>query len=678
MSLEQARIFGQPLTPTGDPNPHGELYLYETRKAGHMLTRKTERFTTDEEGNLLDSDGQPGIKVPVGSSILVYANAPGFNTCEDGQPCSADPSNAVWFDIPDDIDKANFEDLATVPAVPSTGLTVQDNGVALPGLYGTFNIIGASVSYAAGVVTLDFSGGVVGSAAWGSITGTLSNQTDLQNALNAKQAAFTAQSANRVYAGPTTGSAAAPSFRALVAADIPDLGGSYALAGHTHAYSDLTGIPSSFAPSAHAASHAAAGSDPVTLAQSQITGLVSALAGKQATLGYTAENTANKDQVNGYAGLDSSGKLNPSQLPAIAISSFLGSVASQAAMLALTGQEGDWAIRTDSSTTWIIIGADPTQLSNWKQMATPTDTVTSVFGRTGAVTAQNNDYTAAQVGLGNVANALQLVAANNLSDLTSAATARGNLGLVIGTNVQAYSARLGEVASIGSALQQIRVNAGGTGLEYFTATGGGATTALDNLASVAINDHLLFGTDNSKDIGDSASAHRPRKIFVGTGIELNVNGSPYIGNIDFGGAKLIFGNAGMAKFDGQAGTGSLFGSNWSPQSTSAYQKIFDLSPTIAQGGSGGYAVFYANVTENSTGSGNKNLIDLNVGSAQKFAVDHAGIMSMVNYLEMTKITDPASSAANKGRMYLRDNGSGKMQFVAVFPSGAVQVIATEP
>ena len=35
------------------------------------------------------------------------------------------------------------------------------------------------------------------------------------------------QSANTVFAGPTTGSAAAPAFRSLVAADIPDLSGTY-------------------------------------------------------------------------------------------------------------------------------------------------------------------------------------------------------------------------------------------------------------------------------------------------------------------------------------------------------------------------------------------------------------------------------------------------------------------
>lgn len=39
------------------------------------------------------------------------------------------------------------------------------------------------------------------------------------------------QSANRVFAGPATGAAAKPAFRALVAADIPDLSSSYDVAG---------------------------------------------------------------------------------------------------------------------------------------------------------------------------------------------------------------------------------------------------------------------------------------------------------------------------------------------------------------------------------------------------------------------------------------------------------------
>lgn len=79
---------------------------------------------------------------------------------------------------------------------------------------------------------------------WGTITGTLSSQTDLQTALNGKantththiisdvtglqtaldgkQASFTSQSANLFYASPN-GSAGVPSFRTIVAADIPTL-----------------------------------------------------------------------------------------------------------------------------------------------------------------------------------------------------------------------------------------------------------------------------------------------------------------------------------------------------------------------------------------------------------------------------------------------------------------------
>lgn len=48
------------------------------------------------------------------------------------------------------------------------------------------------------------------------------------------------------------------------------------------------------------------------------------------------------------------------------------------------------------------------------------------------------------------------------------------------------------------------------------------------------------------------------------------------------------------------------------------------------------------------------------------------------YVELTETTDPGAPAAEKGRLYVRDNGADKSQLVVVFPSGAVQVIATEP
>jgi hypothetical protein len=47
-------------------------------------------------------------------------------------------------------------------------------------------------------------------------------------------------------------------------------------------------------------------------------------------------------------------------------------------------------------------------------------------------------------------------------------------------------------------------------------------------------------------------------------------------------------------------------------------------------------------------------------------------------LQLDKITAPASAPANSGYLFVQDNGAGKMQLAAKFPSGAIQVIATEP
>jgi hypothetical protein len=54
-----------------------------------------------------------------------------------------------------------------------------------------------------------------------------SNGTSVSCTENAPQPAFGNQSANQVYAGPSSGEAAAPGFRALVSGDIPDLSSSY-------------------------------------------------------------------------------------------------------------------------------------------------------------------------------------------------------------------------------------------------------------------------------------------------------------------------------------------------------------------------------------------------------------------------------------------------------------------
>lgn len=108
------------------------------------------------------------------------------------------------------------------------------------------------------------------------------------------------------------------------------------------------------------------------------------------------ENTANKNTANGYAGLGSDGKLISSQLPAITITDTFV-VGSQAAMLALTAETGDVAVRTDVNKSFILKGSSAGTLADWQELLTPTSSFTSVFGRQGAVTANNGDYTTALV-----------------------------------------------------------------------------------------------------------------------------------------------------------------------------------------------------------------------------------------------------------------------------------------
>ena len=48
------------------------------------------------------------------------------------------------------------------------------------------------------------------------------------------------------------------------------------------------------------------------------------------------------------------------------------------------------------------------------------------------------------------------------------------------------------------------------------------------------------------------------------------------------------------------------------------------------------------------------------------------------YVELTEMAAPAAPAANIGRLFVRDNGSGKTQLCVIFPTGAPQVLSTEP
>ena len=200
---------------------------------------------------------------------------------------------------------------------------------------------------------------------------------------------------------PVDGAVTTPSLRTLGTAHLQAVPG------------DDARLSNSRTPEPHALSHGTTGEDPVEVAESQVTGLVTDLAGKVATgdsrlsdartptihhlshaSGGTDELALSESQITGLASdlaakipasekgaasgvatLDVSGKIVASQLPAIAISDTFV-VASEAAMLALTAQTGDVAVRTDTNTTLILKGTDPTVLANWQQLLFPTDAPT--------------------------------------------------------------------------------------------------------------------------------------------------------------------------------------------------------------------------------------------------------------------------------------------------------------
>lgn len=134
---------------------------------------------------------------------------------------------------------------------------------------------------------------------------------------------------------------------------------------------------------------------------------------------------------------DLTGVLGTAQLPPLAINETF-TAANQAAMLALTAQRGDVAIRSDLGGKMYMLTADaPATLANWAPIVAAGD-VSSVAGRVGAVVLTKTD-----VGLSAAdntadinkpvstaqatADALNLKIASNLGDLANVTTARNNL-----------------------------------------------------------------------------------------------------------------------------------------------------------------------------------------------------------------------------------------------------------
>lgn len=244
--------------------------------------------------------------------------------------------------------------------------------------------------------------------------------------------------------------------------------------------------------------------------------------------------------------LDAGGKLAESTIPAVAITDTF-EVATQVAMLALTAQRGDVAVRSDLNKSFILKAEPASTLANWVELRTPTDAVLSVAGKTGSVTLAKGD-----VGLGNVDNSsdankpvstAQQNALNSKFDIPSGTTSqyiRGDGSLATFPAIPAGTVTsVGLSAPTGFSVSGSPVSGAGT-LTFAYASGyTGFTTTLQTklngiAAGATANQSDAFLLDRANHTG----------VMPLSGIASPNNGPFVIGKVSTGGvAELPFSDA---------------------------------------------------------------------------------------------------------------------------------------
>jgi hypothetical protein len=196
--------------------------------------------------------------------------------------------------------------------------------------------------------------------------------------------------------------------------------------------------------------------------------------------------------------------------------------------------------------------------------------------------------------------------------------------------------------------------------------------------------HALGGQNHGLDATtNNAASHAVQAVHAGSGIAIKGLGQT--------GVQGVSNAAGGAGVHGRATTGALYGvlgeggynGVWGETNLTGAQGVVGVASAISGPSSGVYGS-----SASTTGKGVRGQASADTGtnygvygetnSPTGFGGYFDGRVFTTKFYELLEIADPAAPSANRARLFARDNGVGKTQLCVLFPTGAVQVLATEP